>query len=192
MENKLKYLEEWRELADHGNFKLAENLYYEKLFPEVTSIFCDKFRPEFSEKGVLVSLLGFSPEPLILTAKAVKPEHHFILTTEIREDILDRIHNHLDNAFELVIIDSADFQTIYKSLKEIMYKVNTTNITLDITGGKKSMVASAAIFGKDYRFRITYVDFKEYIKELRKPLPGSEILKTVYNPDLDQPEIFLK
>ena len=192
MENKLKYLEEWRELASHGNFKLAENLYFEKLFPEVISIFCYKFQSEFSEKGVLVSLLGFSPEPLILTAKAVKPAHHYILTTEIREDILDRIHNHLDNDFELVIIESADFQSIYKSLKEILYKVNTTNITLDITGGKKSMVASAAIFGKDYRFRITYVDFEEYIKELRKPLPGSEILKTVYNPDIDQPEIFLK
>ncbi|QHI38660.1 hypothetical protein IMCC3317_40540 [Kordia antarctica] len=192
MENTLKYLEEWRDLASHGNFKLAENLYYEKLFPEVISIFCDKYQSEFSEKGVLISLLGFSPEPLILTARAVKPMHHFILTTEIREDIIDRIHNYLDTDFELVIIDSPDFQSIYKSLKEILYKVNTTNVTLDITGGKKSMVASAAIFGKDYRFRITYVDFEEYIKELRKPLPGSEILKTVYNPDLDQPEIFLK
>lgn len=192
MKNKLKYLEEWRELANHGNFKLAENLYYEKLFPEVISIFCNKYQSEFLEKGVLVSLLGFSPEPLILTAKAVKPAQHFILTTEIREDIIDRIQNHLDNDFEIIIIDSPDFQSIYKSLKEILYKVNTTNIILDITGGKKSMVASAAIFGKDYRFRITYVDFEEYIKELRKPLPGSEILNTVYNPDIDQPEIFLK
>ncbi|MBO3096824.1 DUF1887 family protein [Gelidibacter pelagius] len=192
MENTLKYLEEWRDLASQGNFKLAENLYYEKLFPEVISIFCDKYQSEFSESGVLISLLGFSPEPLILTARAVKPAHHYILTTEIREDILDRIHQHLDDDFELIIVDSPDFQSIYKSLKEILYKVNTTNITLDITGGKKSMVASAAIFGKDYRFRITYVDFEEYIKELRKPLPGSEILKTVYNPDVDQPEIFLK
>lgn len=192
MKNKLKYLEEWRELASHGNFKLAENLYFEKLFPEVISIFCDKYNSEFSEKGVLVSLLGFSPEPLILTAKAVKPEHHFILTTEIREDIVDKIHNHLGNDFEMIIIKSPDFQSIYKALKEILYKVNTTNITLDITGGKKSMVASAAIFGKDYRFRITYVDFEEYLKELRKPLPGSEILRTVYNPDTDQPELFLK
>tara|TARA_R110000822_G_scaffold310559_1_gene444291 strand:- start:74 stop:652 length:579 start_codon:yes stop_codon:yes gene_type:complete len=192
MENTLKYLEEWRELASHGNFKLAENLYYEKLFPEVISIFCNKYQSEFSDKGVLVSLLGFSPEPLILTAKAVKPEQHFILTTEVREDILDRIRYYLKNDFELVIVESPDFKSIYKSLKEILYKANSTSITLDITGGKKSMVASAAIFGKDYRFRITYVDFEEYIKELRKPLPGSEILKTVYNPDIDQPEIFLK
>ena len=35
MNDKLKYLEEWKELASHGNFKLAENLYFEKLFPEV-------------------------------------------------------------------------------------------------------------------------------------------------------------
>lgn len=192
MKNKLKYLEEWRNLSSHGNFKLAEELYYEKLFPEVITIFCDKYQSEFSENGVLVSLLGFSPEPLILTAKAVKPARHFILITEIREDIIDRLHNYLDSDFELVIIDSPNFQSIYKSLKEILYKVNTTDITLDITGGKKSMVATSAIFGKDYRFKITYVDFEEYIKELRKPLPGSEILRTVYNPYRDQPEIFLK
>ena len=58
MENKLKYLEEWRELSGHGNFKLAENLYYEKLFPEVISIFCDKFQSEFSEKRNYYSLFS--------------------------------------------------------------------------------------------------------------------------------------
>jgi hypothetical protein len=54
------------------------------------------------------------------------------------------------------------------------------------------MVASASIFGKDYGCRIVYVDFSEYIKDLRKPMPGSEILNVVYNPFKNQPEIFLK
>lgn len=192
MEKELKYLNEWRDLASHGNFKLAENLYFEKLFPEVISSFSKKYQDQFTHEGVLISLLGFSPEPLILTAKAVKPSHHYILTTELRQDIIDRISQYLGDEFELIVINNAEFLTIYKTLKEILYKTNTTNIILDITGGKKSMVASAAIFGKDYRFKITYVDFAEYIKDLRKPLPGSEILNMVYNPNRDQPEIFLK
>jgi len=54
------------------------------------------------------------------------------------------------------------------------------------------MVAAAAIFGKDYRCKITYVDFEEYIKELRKPMPGSEILNVVYNPIDNQPELIIK
>lgn len=74
-------------------------------------------------------------------------------------------------------------------MKEQLVLNPNSQITVDITGGKKSMVASASIFGKDYGCRIVYVDFAEYIKELRKPLPGSEFLNIVYDPLKHQPEI---
>ena len=77
-------------------------------------------------------------------------------------------------------------------MKEQLVLNPDPQITVDITGGKKSMVASASIFGKDYGCRIVYVDFSDYIKDLRKPMPGSEILNIVYNPFKNQPEIFLK
>ena len=190
MNENLKYLEEWKELASHGNFKLAENLYFEKLFPEVIQKFSDENSHHFKgEEQILISMLGYSPEPLILTAKAVQPSQHFIVITEIREDIVDRIEQYLDSEFELIVVKESDFQTVYKTLKELYLKFESNNVTLDITGGKKSTVASAAIFGKDYRTIITYVDFKEYIKELRKPMPGSEVLNIVYNPANDQPEL---
>ncbi len=192
MNNKLKYLDEWKELASHGNFKLAENLYFEKLFPEVVEQFSVKYSTLFpGDQEILISMLGYSPEPLILTANAVKPSKHYIVTTEIRDDIISRIEEYLENDFELIILKDASFSTVYKTLKELFLKVDSDNITLDITGGKKSTVASAAIFGKDFRAKITYVDFSEYIKELRKPMPGSEILNIVYNPNIDQPEINL-
>lgn len=192
MNNKLKYLDEWKELASHGNFKLAENLYFEKLFPEVVEQFAAKYSSLFpGDQEILISMLGYSPEPLILTANAVKPSKHYIVTTEIRDDIISRIEEYLENDFELIILKDASFSTVYKTLKELFLKVDSDNITLDITGGKKSTVASAAIFGKDFRAKITYVDFSNYIKELRKPMPGSEILNIVYNPNIDQPEIYL-
>jgi hypothetical protein len=192
MSNKLKYLEEWKQLASHGNFKLAENLYFEKLFPEVVEQFSEKYSSLFpGDQEILISMLGYSPEPLILTANAVKPSEHYIITTEIRDDIINRIEEYVENDFELIILKDASFSSVYKTLKELFLKVDSDNITLDITGGKKSTVASAAIFGKDYRAKITYVDFSDYIKELRKPMPGSEILNVVYNPNIDQPEINL-
>jgi hypothetical protein len=77
-------------------------------------------------------------------------------------------------------------------LKEILIVNNTTNVVIDITGGKKSTVASAAIFGKDYRCKIVYVDFEGYIPELRKPIPGTEVLKVVYDPLINQPEVFIE
>ncbi len=192
MSDKLKYLNEWKELASHGNFKLAENLYFEKLFPEVIEDFSAKYTSLFSgDREVLISMLGYSPEPLILTAKAIKPTQHFIVTTELRDDIISRIEEYLDSDFELIILKDSSFGTVYKTLKELFLRIDSDNITLDITGGKKSTVATASIFGKDYRAKITYVDFSEYIKELRKPLPGSEMLNIVYNPNEDQPELNL-
>ena len=86
------------------------------------------------------------------------------------------------------MIKKDDFQTVYKTIKESLCDYPTRNITIDITGGKKSMVASAAIFGKDYGSNIVYVDFAEYLKDLRKPVPGTELLNLVYSPMKDQPE----
>ena len=54
------------------------------------------------------------------------------------------------------------------------------------------MVATASIFGKDYGCQIVYVDFTEYMQDLRKPMPGSEMLNLIYDPQNNQPEIFLK
>lgn len=192
MESKLKYTDEWLALAQHGNFQLAEKLYFDKLFPEIIINFQNKFGGLFNEEEVLISVLGFSPEPIILTANAVKPIKHYVLTTEHKEEVINRVEEFVEKDFNLITISDTNFNTIYKSLKEILYEVDSQVITIDITGGKKSMVAAASIFGKDYGCKITYVDFEGYIKELRKPQPGSEILNIVYNPDINQPELYLK
>jgi len=189
MNIELKYKEEWLSLAKHGNFELAEKLYFDKLFPEIINNFQDKYSDIFDSDEVLISILGFSPEPIILTASAVKPTKHYIVTTEQKDGVVAKIEDFIEHDYNIVILKDTSFNTIYKSLKEIFYENESSRITLDITGGKKSMVASAAIFGKDYRCKITYVDFEEYIKELRKPMPGSEILNVVYNPIANQPEI---
>lgn len=193
MDKKLKYTDEWQALAEDGYFELAEKLYFDKLFPEIIKNFRTKHKHLFNEDDkVLISILGFSPEPIILTTNTVKPNKHYVITTENKEKVIDKVEEFVDNEFSLITISDTNFKTIYKSLKEILYEIGSSKITIDITGGKKSMVAAAAIFGKDYRCKITYVDFEGYIKELRKPLPGSEILNIVYNPDIGQPEIFLK
>ena len=192
MESNLKYTDEWLALAKNGKFSLAEKLYFDKLFPEIIYNFQNKYKKFFSEGEVLISMLGFSPEPIILTANAIKPATHYIITTEKKEAVINRVEEFVENEFNLYTISDTSFDTIYKTLKEILYEIESQDITIDITGGKKSMVAAASIFGKDYRCKIGYVDFEGYIKELRKPMPGTEILNIVYNPDINQPELFIK
>lgn len=191
MKKNIPYLEEWLELANSGNFNKAQELYYENLFNAVIDNFKNNYRNKIDSGGVLFSILGFSPEPIILTAKAIEPEKHIIFTTNNKSEGNDYLEKFLDSNYEMIYIDDENFDTIYKALKESLILNPSSNITLDITGGKKSMVASASIFGKDYGCKIVYVDFEEYLKELRKPLPGSEILNIVYDPLINQPELFI-
>ncbi len=189
MNNKIPYLQEWLDLANSGKFEKAQELYFEKLFEVVIINFCDKFSNILPAGGTLFSVLGFSPEPIILTAKAIKPETHIIFTTNNQKVDNSYLEKFLESNYELIYLNDENFVSIYRTMKEQLVLNPNSQITVDITGGKKSMVASASIFGKDYGCRIVYVDFAEYIKELRKPLPGSEFLNIVYDPLKHQPEI---
>ncbi|MBX9850948.1 MAG: hypothetical protein K2X86_04235 [Cytophagaceae bacterium] len=192
MENQIPYLSEWLNLARSGSFEKAQEIYFEKLFAVVIDNFKEEHENILPKGGILFSILGFSPEPIILTAKTIEPETHVIFTTNKQSDGNDYLEKYLESNFEMVYLRDETFDTLYKALKEQLVLNPSSQITLDISGGKKSMVASAAIFGKDYGCRIVYVDFAEYIKDLRKPMPGSEILNVVYNPNKNQPEIFIK
>lgn len=192
MSKQIPYLQEWLDLAQNGRFDKAQELYFEKLFEVVINNFCEKYSDTLPKGGTLFSVLGFSPEPIILTAKAVEPETHIIFTTNNQKVDNSYLEKFLESNYELIYLYDESFESMYKAMKEQLVLNPNSQITVDITGGKKSMVASASIFGKDYGCRIVYVDFEEYIKELRKPMPGSEILNVVYNPFKNQPEIFLK
>jgi len=192
MKDQIPYLNEWLQLARSGNFEKAQEIYFEKLFAAVIDKFKEKHENMLQKGGILFSILGFSPEPIILTAKTVDPQIHVIFTTNNQSEGNDYLEKYLESNYEMVYLPDEKFETMYKALKEQLYLNPSSQITLDITGGKKSMVASAAIFGKDYGCKIVYVDFADYIKDLRKPLPGSEVLNIVYNPLGNQPEIFIK
>lgn len=192
MDTQIPYLNEWLNLARSGNFERAQEIYYDKLFGAVIENFKLKHSSKLPKGGILFSILGFSPEPIILTARTIEPDTHIIFTTNNQSEGNDYLVRYLESNYEMVYLSDENFNTMYKALKEQLVLNPLSQITLDITGGKKSMVASAAIFGKDYGCKIVYVDFEEYIKDLRKPMPGSEILNIVYNPFENQPEIFLK
>lgn len=185
--NEIKYTNEWLDLSRSGNFKDAQELYFSKLLPEVSLHFASRYRDLLQNEELLISILGFSPEPIIMTAKAMKPDKHIIITTGKNQNVEEILDDHLNSDFDMVRLPDESFETMYKSLKEQLLHLNVSRVVIDITGGKKSMVASASIFGKDYGCKIVYVDFSEYLEDLRKPKPGSEILNLVYDPMRDLP-----
>ena len=183
MDNKWnELLDKWKDLTSKGNVQESSEFYYEYLFDQVINNFTNKFSTS-RQSETLISLLGFSPEPIILTARALNPESHYILTTKNIEDT-DLIDRYLPGHSSRKDLDNEDFKTIYNALNEIVVDQQSRNITIDITGGKKSMVAAASIFARDFGAQLVYVDFTTYIEDIRKPEPGTEQLVQVYHPEI--------
>lgn len=193
-----KLLEEnikhWFELSRSGRFLEAKDFYFETLFDNVIDNFVENTKGKAKKVDVLFSVLGFTPEPIILTQRALEAKEHVIFYTASNDDSFEKdINPYLQKYlkdYKLVRFRDESFKTIYNTLSEQMKLLPAKEYALDITGGKKSMVASAAIFGRDMNFNVLYVDYSDYNPDLRRPTPGSEILNWVYDPYRDLPEFF--
>jgi hypothetical protein len=191
-----KHVDEWREMNGTGRFAEARQFYFDSLFEEVIANFertTDEDWPLEYPIDVLFSILGFTPEPVILAARALKPRRHIIFYTEKVADNSENIQylsKFLLDGFDKVKIKDESFATIYETLKTRMALNAGKNYTINITGGKKSTVAAASIFARDYNASIIYVDYRKYDANLRRPLPGTEYMNLVYTPIRDIPDLF--
>lgn len=212
MENKFReHIEEWLEMNQQGRFSEARQYYFEELFNEVIENFVKKdnssiindltfLNPEIVnlEKSskhidILFSILGFSPEPIILAAKALRPRKHIIFhggNVGTNLENMKFLPEFLKEGYEKIELPDESFNTIYEVLKQQMALNAGRNYTINITGGKKSMVSASSIFARDYNASIIYVDYEKYDPNLRRPLPGSEYLELVYNPIRNLPDIY--
>lgn len=197
MENNfLRHVAEWREMNQTGRFAEARQYYFERLFDEVIENFVKQssnIPPIVSNTDVLFSVLGFTPEPIILAARALKPKRHIIFHdsgVKFNEDNMRYLSRFLPNGFEKIELPEESFATIYDVLKSRMALTAGRNYVINITGGKKSMVAAASIFARDFNTSVIYVDYHGYDANLRRPIPGTEYLNVVYSPLRDLPELF--
>lgn len=188
-----QYVEKWLALNKEGHFAEARDFYFDSLFASVIEDFKERTEGRFKKRGVLFSVLGYTPEPIILTQRALEPKKHIIFYTKNGEqfdnEIAPYLEKYLTSNFELVEFENTSFDTIYKVMKEQMALNCSQEYYIDITGGKKSMVASAAIFARDHNCNLLYVDYDEYIEELRRPRPGTEDLLLVYSPYENLPDV---
>jgi hypothetical protein len=91
-----------------------------------------------------------------------------------------------------VTLQDESFACIYDTLKEQLTLHPGRGYAINITGGKKSMAASAGVFARDFNCSLIYIDYDSYDPDTRRPLPGSEKLSIVYSPKRDIPDLFHK
>ncbi|MCS2946973.1 hypothetical protein NXX54_00690 [Bacteroides sp. BFG-638] len=199
MENNFQaHVSEWKEMNQTGRFAEARQYYFDQLFAEVIVNFENRVVNDWPLErpiDVLFSVLGFTPEPIILAARALKPRKHVIFHDKevaFNEDNIRFLPKFLPDGFERVELPDESFSSIYDIMKQQMAFNAGRNYTINITGGKKSMVASSSIFARDFNSSVIYVDYDKYDPNLRRPLPGTERINLVYTPTRDLPEIFHK
>jgi CRISPR-associated protein (TIGR02710 family) len=176
-------VDKWKQLHQVNKGK-AEEFYYKELFEEVIELFISKSKT-LKKYRFLISLLGLSPQPVILFIRAVNPEKVLFIHSEETEKYLDEIQRWTGLTLTQVVremIDSSDPTGVYKSIKNFASSKNPKEILLDFTGGKKSMVGGAAMAGNLLGIDTGYVDYGSYLSDLRQPEPGSEYPNILKNP----------
>ena len=93
----------------------ANNFYDEEIFPTVIERFVDKYRPKKQYDGLILTV-GFSPQPLILSIRAINPKRIALLYTPEAKDFVERIQAQTGHSVELtdqLQIDGTDVRDIY-------------------------------------------------------------------------------
>ena len=183
-----KYVEKWKKMDyNSSDEKVAASAFYdEHIFPYVKEAFVNNPDNNQNKKYEgLILPLGYSPEPLILSILAIQPEQVGLLYTQETEKLLSRIQDETELTLDQLYkrkIDGSSTVDVYKVIMELYEEwERPTNIAVDITGGKKSMVGGAAMAGAALGADIYYVDNTKFT-QLGKPEPGSEYLSLLDNP----------
>lgn len=158
----------------------------------------------------LITIVGFSPEPLMHTALALAPKKVYPVATEESAEYykvplspetrkpdgclqyFEAIIEHYKEPSQTITVEpirrnvaSIGSLDTFKRVKEIIQTVKKddpdTKIALDITGGKKSADVAAFLVGAiEDDIDIFYVDFEEY--DEGGPKRGTEFLNKLDNP----------
>ncbi|GFP43388.1 hypothetical protein HKBW3C_02518, partial [Candidatus Hakubella thermalkaliphila] len=185
-------VEEWVALRRSGRFKEALELYKSQIFPLVQKRIKRKTGETLRSKyyGIMLTV-GTSPEPLILTLSAVRPQKVFFLYTEKSERFLSDIVSRVDYLakgeviYDRGLVEEARVLDIYDKIRnkwEEWGRGCNGPIGVDNTGGKKSMVSAAAVAAYFLGLDLLYVDSEEYLEDIRAPKPGTEYLAVLPNP----------
>lgn len=141
--------------------------------------------------GVLVLLVGFSIDPLLQSVCAYRPERVILLVngnyggdtgkewaeyiarfiTYLPRSLLPQEISLSNKKLSMEILDKDQPNDVFRKLRQVVtpYLQQKQKVVLDITGGKKSMVAGAFFFGAFAGVNISYVDFDEYDAKKRAP-----------------------
>jgi len=186
-------LADWRRAATRV---AKDDIYRERLAQPIA----DQFRafgrtaegnyPNHLPTKNLISVAGFSWQPVVLMAAHLQPERMLVIGTKesldpetvgwsIKELIARIAGIPADSVFARPVGDPLELG-VYEAVKIFLEEAPPGRTVVDPTGGKKTMSAAAAVAGYLYDADLVYVDYGDYTGNV--PVPGTEFPRAMANP----------
>ena len=190
--------------------KEQDELYAKEFAPSFARLFAELplygASASLPKPRLLVSVLGFSWQPVALMAAWCRPERMLLLGTDDSLNLEVAGEGVLSMIARVASIDREIIQArrvgdpgeadIYRAVRDFLSSgVSPREVFLDPTGGKKSMSASAALAGFLAGAALVYVDYTQYHGPNRIPVAGTEYPRLLTNPlevlgDLELRDVF--
>jgi CRISPR-associated protein (TIGR02710 family) len=163
--------------------------------------------PDLPRPRGLVSVLGFSWQPVALMAAWARPERLVVIGTaeslalhpagEPVLSLIARVSGVSRDAIHDVAVGDPGETEIYRAIRDFLRSsvIPARQVYVDPTGGKKSMSASTALAAFLEGAPLVYVDYGEYHAANRIPVAGTEYPRLLANPldvlgDLELRDVF--
>lgn len=198
----LELIQEFREDAQQGaaeSWVAAEKYCHRVLRHDLRHVKLRGAAPEPAD--VLVLLCGLSQAPLLLATAWLRPARVILVgsDTDPGPAEVDEMQRNLQvgafpeetGLWELPVtlgpaIASAEPAAAYRELvallKDLRRQHEADRIVVDVTGGKKTMVAGAFVAASEAGVRTQYVDFDAWEPSARMPEPGSSFVRELRDP----------
>ncbi len=174
------------------NLEKARNFERDNIWPIVKATFI--FLPDYAYTASFHTI-GMSPQPVILSARALGAKHIYLLHTADTAQhcaYIEREIEREEGVVKMLEIDRADPAPLYRAVKGVLEQLPTDAVlAFDPTSGTNKMVAAVSLLvgslsQQRRKAHLYFLDFKEFDRELRRPKPGSEYLVRFSNPDFSE------
>lgn len=180
---------DWFELLRNHQDDDALRLYCEEivplLLPSLKARFLNENGYDSSAYDGLISLLGFTPDTVVLTCRFIQPKALVVLHTPETAGLLEIVSKYADiprSSFFHELFFEEPYTDIFRALELARKRLNGKKIAIELTGGKKTMGSALAMAAGVLDIDVLYIDYQVYIPEFRKPKPESTFFRVMKNP----------
>lgn len=179
----------WLDLLKAKEDQKAVDFYCQQIVPAILPGLQAGFREKHGREprfDALVSLLGFTPETVVLAYLFTTPKAFAVLHTKETAHLLDQVVRYTQvpiASFFHEPFEEEPLRDIYLALERALRRFpRGAKIAIELTGGKKTMGGALAVAAGMLDIDLIYIDYRDYMPAFRKPMPSSTYIHLVENP----------